>query len=174
MRQEGRGDWVALALLGWHTGQRIGDCLACSREAIVERVWSFTPEKKKRSRRTIRLPLPAYLARLIKRLGDFSSIHKGNNRNGRVLADFVTWMREAGVDPLPVKKGKRTVHKKSFHSFRHSMATRLAAVGVPGDLARMVTDHESALVARNYQHKDVDAIDRALRLIRGGSLTRPQ
>lgn len=166
MRKAGRRDWAAFALLGWHTGQRIQDCLAITSEAITDGVWRFTPEKKKKRKRVIALPLPKYLASLIESLGNLQTIHNADNRNGRVSSEFCDWLRLAGVDTLPTVRGARTVQLKSFHSFRHSMSTRLAAAGVPGDLARMVTDHESERVSRGYQHRDIDAIRGALKLLK--------
>lgn len=167
MRKAKRRDWVALVLLGWHTGARIQDCLSITAGAIDENgVWTFTPEKKKRKKALVSLPLPGWLARMLVKMEDLSGIHSADNRNGKVSAEFVQWLIKAEVDPMPIKTGKRTVHQKSFHSLRHSMATRLAAAGVPGDLARMVTDHDSEKVYRGYQHADVEAIRGALRALK--------
>lgn len=45
---------------------------------------------------------------------------------------------------------------------RHSMASRLAAAGVSGELARLVTDHESPKVQRRYVHAEIQALREAL------------
>lgn len=103
---------------------------------------------------------------MLKRIGSFSALHGADNRNGLVSAEFVAWLRKAGVDPLPIPRGKRTINLKSFHSFRHAMASRLTAAGVSGELARLVTDHASAKVHGAYVHAEVAALAGALKKAR--------
>jgi integrase len=93
------------------------------------------------------------------------------NASGKVSNEFVEWLRVAGIDPLPVKSKARLVNLKSFHSFRHSMASRLVAAGVSSEVARLVTDHASPQVHRGYIHAEVASIDAALRKVRGGRVS---
>lgn len=162
--------WRCLTALGWHTGHRINDLLHLTKDSVKHagKLWtiSFAPGKKRGRGRTVVLPIPRYVAKMLKRLGNFKALHNADNRNGLVSGEFVAWMEAAGVDPLPVKRGKRTVHLKSFHSFRHAMASRLTAAGVSGELARLVTDHESARVQKTYVHAEVEALAGALKLAR--------
>lgn len=46
------------------------------------------------------------------------------------------------------------------------MQSRLTAAGVSGELARLVTDHDSPQVARRYVHAEVQALREALGLAR--------
>lgn len=158
-----RRAWQCLIALGWHTGHRIQDLLDITAASIEGDLLTLQPRKKaKRGGRTVVLPLPRWLASMVKRLGDFKSLHHANNRNGKVSEDFVAWLRKAGIDPLPKHRGVRVVHLKSFHSFRHSMQSRLTAAGVTGELARLVTDHEDAKIARKYIHTEIQALREAL------------
>jgi integrase/recombinase XerD len=170
MRRGGRLDWAALTLLGWHTGHRLADLLALRPEDFrlapgIGWTVSIRPAKKSRQGgREVVLPLPSWLALLairtpMDKLG-------GDNRSGKVSARFVAWLEAAGVDPMPVERGVRRMTLKSFHSLRHSMASRLASAGVSGELARLVTDHDSPQVARGYVHAEVAALAEALRRVR--------
>lgn len=171
MAREGRLDWCLLILLGWHTGHRIQDLLSLTKDNVSEAevgwVVTFQPGKKEgRGGRTVTLPLPSYLAKMLLRFGDLTSIHGADNRNGRASNDFVAWMERAGIDPMRIDRGKRRVPRKSFHSFRHSMATRLAAAGVPSNLAALVTDHDDPKMQAHYTHAEVVSIAGALKKAR--------
>jgi integrase len=171
VRQEDEA-MTLLTLLGWHTGHRIADLLALTAASLSEQKgigWtvSFAPAKKEgRGGRTVVLPIPRYLALMLRRLGDFQRLYNADNRNGRVSTAFVDWMCKAGVDPVPVQRGKRQVHLKSFHSFRHAMSSRLTAAGVTGEMARLVTDHDSREVQKRYVHAEITALAEALKKAR--------
>lgn len=162
--------WRCLTALGWNTGHRIDDLLQLTASVVKHagKIWTvtFAPKKKKGRGRTVVLPIPRYVAKMLKRLGDFKALHGADNRNGLVSMEFVKWMKRADVDPLPVKRGPRTIHLKSFHSFRHAMVSRLTAAGVEGELSRLVTDHDSKRAHQTYIHAEVVSLDRALRLAR--------
>jgi len=160
MRRAKRKDWCCLAALGWHTGHRLQDLLDAT--TANGDLLTLSPRKKGGRGREVVLPLPRWLARLLSRLEGFQTIEKADNRNGRVSEQFIGWLRAAGVDPVPVQRGARIIHARSFHSYRHSMASRLAAAGVSGELARLVTDHDSPKVARRYVHAEVQALREAL------------
>lgn len=161
MRRGGRRDWCCLAALGWHTGHRLQDLLDATR--AEGDLLALRPRKKGGKGREVVLPLPRWLAALLTRLEGFQGIEHASNRNGRVSEQFIGWLRAAGVDPLPVERGARVVHRRSFHSYRHSMQSRLTAAGVSGELARLVTDHESPQVARRYVHAEIESLREALR-----------
>lgn len=165
-RRAGREDWTALVGLGWHTGHRIQDLLDVTADNLDGDLLSISPRKKGGRGREVVLPLPLWLARRVARIGDFRSIHRADNRNGRVSEEFLHWLKAAGVDPLPVQRGARIVHRRTFHSLRHSMASRLVAAGVSGELARLVTDHDSPKVQRRYVHAEIQSLREALRLAR--------
>lgn len=160
MRRAGRRDWFCLASLGWHTGHRLQDLLDATK--AFQGLLVLNPRKKGGKGREVVIPLPSWLARMLNRLGGFQSIENADNRNGRVSEQFVGWLRAAGVDPLPVERGARIVHRRTFHSYRHSMQSRLTAAGVSGEIARLVTDHESPKVARRYVHAEIEALREAL------------
>jgi len=166
MRKAKRSDWCALTLLGWHTGHRIQDLLSTTATAIKGDLITIDPKKKQGKGRLIVLPIPSFLAKLVQRLGDLSTIRRGSNSGGKVSADFIAWLEAAGIDPVPVTRKGRITHTISFHSFRHSMVSRLTAAGVTSDVARMVTDHDSTKVHRQYQHAEVEALREALKKAR--------
>lgn len=169
-----RFGWLALCGLGWHTGHRIQDLLDVTHESLEKHQdlgWLVTLRPAKRARqksaRIVVLPIPTWLARLIKRIKSLTALRGGDNTSGRVSGDFIVWLKAAGIDPLPVKAKHRTVHRKSFHSNRHSMTTRLVMSGVSGEVARLVTDHTSPTVHRRYVHSEIEAIKEALQQARG-------
>jgi integrase len=166
----GNAPWRCLTLLGWHTGHRINDLLQLTKASVKHAggLWTvtFAPEKKRGKGRTVVLPVPRHVAKLLQRVRTFDELNGADNRNGLVSVAFVKWLERAGIDSLPVKRGPRTINLKSFHSFRHSMASRLTAAGVSGELARLVTDHESAKVQKTYVHAEVEALALALKKIR--------
>lgn len=172
MRAKRDPRWVCLTLLGWHSGHRIADLLAAGADAFVETdglpCLQLRPAKKRNAGgRLVVLPLPRYLWRMAARLAAAGSVFgSGSNYNGRLSEDFVAWLRASGVDPLPVRKAARLVHLKSFHSFRHAMASRLAAAGVASSVARLVTDHASEAVHRGYVHAEIQSLAAALRSVR--------
>ena len=167
-----RDAWLCLTLLGWNMGHRIQDVLSLTDSSVMESdgIWcvKFRPEKTKRKReaRIVVLPLPAYLAKMLRRVKSFRVLHHADNRRGRVSDDFVGWLKVAGVDPMPVEKRKRTIHLKSFSSFRHGMTTRLLSAGVAGEVARLVTDHETAKTQKPYVHAEIVALQSALQKTR--------
>ncbi len=172
MRAGGRRDWCALTLAGWHTGHRIQDLLSIVKDDLEDRPnvgWcvKIQPDKKEhQGGRTVILPIPRFLALMMRRLKGFQSIGNADNYNGRISNQFVEWLVRSGIDPLPVQKTKRVVHLKSFHSFRHSMTTRLTSAGVSGELARLVTDHDSEKVQKAYTHAEIEALADALKKAR--------
>ena len=158
-----RQAWQCFVSLGWHTGHRIQDLLDVTAASIEGDLLTMQPRKKAtRGGRTVVLPLPRWLAAMVTALGDFKALNHADNRNGRVSEDFVQWLVKAGIDPQPVERGERVVHLKSFHSYRHSMQTRLTSAGVSGELARLVTDHDSVKVARKYVHAEIQGLREAL------------
>lgn len=166
-RKRRRRDWAALIALGWNTGHRLQDLLDLTAERIDGDLVTITPRKKsRRGGRTIVLPIPRWLAAMVRRLGSFKTIHHADNRNGKVSEDFVAMLRAAGIDPKPIKRGVRVVHLRSFHSFRHAMQTRLTAGGVSGELARLVTDHDDVKIAQKYTHREIQALREALAVAR--------
>lgn len=163
IRREGRRDWLALASLGWHTGHRIQDLLDITPDVLDGDLVTIQPRKKgRRGGRTVVLPVPGWLAAMVKRLGGFKSIHRADNRNGKVSEDFIGWLRVAGVDPMPKARGVRVVNLKSFHSYRHAMTSRLVAAGVSGELSRLVTDHDDPKMQRRYTHAEVQSLREVL------------
>ncbi|MBK8093050.1 MAG: hypothetical protein IPK32_13945 [Verrucomicrobiaceae bacterium] len=161
MRKAKRRDWCCLAGLGWHTGHRLQDLLDATK--ATGDLLTLNPRKKGGRGREVVLPLPRWLAGLLTRLKGFQSIENADNRNGRVSEQFIGWLKLAGIDPLPVQRGARIVHCRSFHSYRHSMQSRLTAAGISGELARLVTDHESPKVARRYVHAEIESLREALK-----------
>lgn len=168
----GHPEWFMLTLLGWHTGHRIQDLLDLTKADVKEiknvgKVLSITPNKKEgKGGRTVLLPVPAFVSGRLERMGNFSRLHGADNRNGRISNEFVKWLIRLGIDPKYVERGNRKVPRKSFHSFRHSMASRLAAAGVEGNLARLVTDHDSEQVHAHYTHAEINSIATALKKAR--------
>ena len=165
----GSYEWLALTLLGWHTGARLSDCLAYDASQVKKvnwlagfnYLWSFEEKKKRGRGRVLSLPLPAHVVKLCN-----EHLHQLQGRwLPGISAEFIEWLEIAGVDVKRQQFKTRRRACKSFHSFRHSMQTRLAAANVSDSIRMMVTGHASLAVARNYTHNDVEAVAGALRSI---------
>lgn len=161
MWRAGARDWVRLALLGWHTGHRLGDLMALEKKNVERRgdLWCVVFSQRKTAGsggRTLVLPVPGRVARMVGRQ------FRGKVSNGST--QFVGWLDRAGVSSQIITSGKRVLRNKSFHSFRHAMASRLSGAGVSDAVARLVTGHASEGARRTYVHTEVESIAKALGL----------
>lgn len=166
--------WLLLSLLGWYTGHRFEDLQNITSEKLkhvdgIGYVIEFVPEKKDTARkqgRAVTLPIERHIAKMILRLG---GAYVGNNRNGIQSDRFIQHLEAAGIKVERVERGKRSVALKSFHSFRHTVSSRLVNRGVEASIARKVTDHDSEQVHNRYVHTELAALKKAMKAIKVGA-----
>lgn len=89
----------------------------------------------------------------------------GTNWSSRIFTAKILPL--AGIDPKRTDPGEknekgRKVSQLSFHSFRHSLASHLAAVGVSPEIRMKITGHSDSKVHGNYSHLNVETLRESL------------
>lgn len=169
------GEWKTVTLLGVYTGQRLRDC--CNvRWADVDLARGFiTFRVIKRHGKPLRIPIHPVLNEHLESIaGDDPNAYltptlaNRETRGAHGLSQgFFDVMRAAGVDRGSAKSGKRTMSLRSFHSLRHTAATRLLEAGVDREIVRRITGHADSDSFQRYLHPDDATLAAAV-----GKLTR--
>lgn len=153
-------DWWPMCIIALHTGLRYGD-VASLRWADIEKngdkffggVIRLKPSKTKRHGIQTVLPITApiaeALAKVAGRGGDFlfpmhSELHTNHWRVSREALSFAEVLKAAGLYGQGF----------TFHSFRHTAATRLAAAGVGIETRKRILGHTVDATARRYDHDE--------------------
>ncbi|WP_193211997.1 site-specific integrase [Luteolibacter marinus] len=156
-------EWKGAILLAAHTGLRLGDVIRLGRAHVEGTNLVIRPEKTKRSRKTLSIPLsPPALGWIGKRKGDFFPTLKGV-KTGTLSTQFTRIMGRAGV-ARDITEAGDVVKRRSFHSLRHSFTSWLADADVHADVRQKLTGHSSAGVHAKYTHHD-EALGRAVELL---------
>ena len=168
-----KGEWKTLVLLGFYTGQRMGDLCRLHWQHISFEAGeiSFTTMKTARKQA---IPLaPALAAHLESIFSDAASgpimpdLHRRYERHGSggVSNEFRRLMAKAGVveersnrKTAEGRGGKRKASPVSFHSYRHTLTSLLKSAGVSGQITQEIVGHDSASVSKGYSHIDSAAI----------------
>lgn len=161
-------DWRTACHFGLYYGMRIGDAVSRDRSEIrIEngvKVIRFTPEKKKAKGQEIALPLIGELAGLEAGEGPITPTLLTYNQPTK---GFSTILEHSGIFiKRKAAKGKgRATGDKSFHSFRHTANSLLAAAGVDSRIRQLICDHDDESMNARYTHASVktmaDAIARS-------------
>ena len=146
-------EWQGAILLAAHTGLRLGDVIRLGRSNVDDTSLVIRPEKTKRSRKTLILPIsPAAYRWIGEREGDFFPSLKGA-KTGTLSTQFTRIMERAGV-PRDITEAGDVVKRRSFHSLRHSFTSWLADADVHSDVRQRLTGHSSPGVHSRYTHHD--------------------
>ena len=153
-------EWKGLILIAAHTGLRMGDVLSLKRTNIEGDEIVIRPEKTKRSRATIRIPMTLPVKAWI---GDLKGAFfpKMSRRGASTHSTtFARLMNKAGVArELTLPGGIEA--RRSFHCLRHSFTSWLAEADVHSDIRRKLTGHKSAGMHDLYTHHD-ESLKRAI------------
>ena len=154
-------EWHGVILIAAHTGLRLGDVVKLGRDHVEGTRLVLRPEKTKRTRKAISVPLsPPALAWIGKRKANFFPTLKGT-KTGTLSTQFRRLMAKAGI-PREVKLDGDATARRSFHSLRHSFTSWLADNDVHSDVRQQLTGHASAGVHARYTHHD-EALERAIK-----------
>ena len=171
-------EWQTAIHFAYYCAMRLGDASAVTWGAIdfEKKTVTFLPSKTKRKQpRPITLPLhPVLMDHLLTLpLSDDPAalltpeLHRrGPNWRSRIFTAKI--MPLAGIDPKRSEGGQqdgskgRKVSQLSFHSFRHSLASHLAAAGVSPEMRMKITGHSDARVHGNYSHVNVETLRASL------------
>jgi integrase len=146
-------EWRGLILIAAHTGLRMGDVTSLGRDNIEGSDIVIRPQKTKRSKATIRIPMtPPVIAWIGDKKGPFfPTLNKrGTSTLSTVFANLLKRIGIAREVTLPGGIKAR----RSFHSLRHSFTSWLAEADVHSDIRRKLTGHRSAGIHDLYTHYD--------------------
>lgn len=145
-------DWYTVALFGVHTGLRYGDIAMLRWQQIDGGVLRTTPRKTQRHGIATAFPLIAPLAAALDALprrGDFlfplhaDSYERSRSSHGAAMS-FSEVLKAAGLDGRGF----------TFHSLRHTAATRLASAGVGVETRKRILGHTRDETAARYDHAE--------------------
>ena len=168
------GNWKTAILLGAYTGQRLGDCVSMTWDAVdfKEHVLRFRPQKTRHLKRDLVLPLHPDLEQHLKTL----RAHKGEplcpklsktkigGRSG-LSRKFQEIMAKALIEKNFIKaEGDegRLFNKLSFHSLRHTYVSQMANAGIAPDVRKLLSGHSDDRSHAVYTHTQIDTLRAAV------------
>lgn len=171
-------EWKTAIHLAYYCAMRLGDAIGMTWRSIdfENKTLTFTPQKTRRkSPKPITLPLHPSLMDHLLALSlpeDTTALitpelnRLGTNWTSRSFTKKI--MLLAGIDPKRTETDEgtenkgRKVSQLSFHSFRHSLASHLAAAGVTPEIRMKITGHSDSKVHGSYTHTNVETLRTAL------------
>ena len=145
-------DWESVVMIALHTGLRYGDVAMLEWRQIDGEVIRVTPRKTQRHGIQTAFPITAAIRAALERVeikSDFvfplhaDMYEKGKICHHKQLA-FAEVLKAAGLD------GKGF----TFHSLRHTAATRLAEAGVGIETRKRILGHTEDATAERYDHAE--------------------
>lgn len=168
-------DWYPVCVIALHTGLRYGDVAMLTwadisgwRAAGDSGVIRLVPSKTRRFGIATAFPIIAPVSEAlgqVERRGDFlfplhSELHGNRGRMSREALSFAEVLRAAGLHGQGF----------TFHSLRHTAATRLAESGAPIETRKRILGHREDLTAERYDHAEhLDEVRAAMEAASGVS-----
>ena len=155
-----------------NTGLRLEDTclLAWASVDWTRMVVTATPEKTKRYRTTVSIPITPELESVLRRaegwkqdtfvLPSMAKRYKGNPSG--ISQDYTWILEKAGVVTTQKRKWRLAQILKSFHSLRHTFVSRLAERGVSPLVIQSMSGHSTMLMTERYSHIGLEAKRKAL------------
>lgn len=168
------GEWRALVLLGYSTGQRLNDLAELNWNQVDLQAGTLIFHTRKTDA-LVHLPLmPQALDALLALPGtdqpsakvfpEIDALAPGTRSN-----HFRELLAGVGLHRTIDRKARSQLGKASrrtaelcFHSLRHTATSALKSAGVADSIARAIVGHESAAVSRAYTHLDTETLRTAL------------
>ena len=156
-------DWLPICIIARHTGLRYGDIarLQWADIDLDSGVIRKTPHKTERYDIAVTLPIIEPVRNAIEGLarnGDYLfPLHAElYGKRGKAVQEMLSF-REV-LDKAGLKTGNYT-----FHSWRHTAATNLAAAGVAKDTRKLILGHTTDENADRYDHAEhLDEVRKAM------------
>ena len=165
-----KSDWFTLILLGYYTGQRLGDCTTLTWKNVnfKERVIYY---QQKKTGKKVRSPMVEDLydhlhfnREFIE--GDYvcPALAKRSGGGAHGLSEsFNRIVQKAGIDCQQIKgKGKLQFKRLTFHSLRHSFNSEMADAGVSQEIRMKLTGHSSFSMNDRYTHHSLKPLEEAV------------
>lgn len=160
-------EWKIACQFGEYYGMRIGDATSRRGEEIemIDGVIAirFRPQKKNGKGKEVVLPLIGALAKLPRKAGWLTPSLASYRQPTK---GFSIVLRESGI---AIKRGNatgdgRSTSNKSFHSYRHTINSRLVDAGVDMRVRQLICDHEDVTVSAGYTHASLKTMADAIKL----------
>jgi len=169
------GDWKGLILVGFYTGQRLGDCanLRWDQIDLQSKIKTIRFQQSKTEREVMMVINPVlvdYLSKLTKPKTYEAFVFPSlANRNISPLSkNFRKMMERAGIEQRVIRERQRSdsnmplgrsaprnVNALSFHSLRHTFNSILANAGIPEETRMALTGHTSRAMNQRYTHREL-------------------
>jgi len=146
-------DWYGASTVALYTGLRLGDVAGLRWQDVGDQEIALSPSKTRRHGVQVRIPLHPTLRACLDALRPpepradglvFPALNR-RHRIAKYSTDYGRILRAAGVTAA-------TGETLGFHSWRHTFRTRLAAAGVPADVARKLGGWTQEATAARYDH----------------------
>jgi integrase len=168
-----KSEWFTLILLGYFTGQRLGDCatLKWKNVDMQKRVISFQQQK---TGKKLQVPMVEDLHDHLQLLTEFIDspyvcpdlAERGSGGAHGLSESFGRIVKKAGIDSQKIK-GKGTIHfnRLTFHSLRHSFNSAMAEAGVSQETRMKLTGHSSFGMNDRYTHTGMKPLEDAVAVL---------
>ena len=160
-------DWHGVCAVGRHTSLRYGDCATLRRDEVdlASGVITRKPRKTARHRVAVRIPIEA--GTLMPALREaMARPARGDDLDAYLFPEHAHYylMGETSHSKMPVQFADVLAaagvprERHTFHSWRHTMRTRLGEAEVPIETAMEICGHLTQEMSRRYDHADhIDA-----------------
>ena len=164
-------EWPGVVIFGLHTGLRYGDVAMLRWDMIEGGVLRTTPRKTQRHGIATVFPVIRPMQEVLESLprrGDWlfplhaDAYERAASSHGLAMS-FTEVLKEAGLDGQGY----------TFHSLRHTAATRLAGAGVGIETRKLILGHTEDETARRYDHDEHLAEVRAAMEAAAGAAKSP-
>lgn len=150
--------------IGLYSGMRLADVVSLRWDAIRGNFIVLIPQKTKRLKKEIRIPVHPVLAAILEELrrdtggGEylFPAERAGYKADRAQLSGLIqSFFNECGIETLedaPDKQRRRKIVRVGFHSLRHSFVSLCAANHVPQSAIMELVGHGSPAMTALYTH----------------------
>lgn len=157
-------EWKTVVLFGLVLGCRIKDCtirqwseISLNDPAHIIYSPGKTISRNNPKKHDVRAPLvdPLY-SHLLSIAGDSTGYLTPNlakQKNGLLTKAFSGLLADLDI-PMRTEKGVKTWHSKSFHSWRDTLPSLMAAQDVPPEIRMAVVGHTDESIHLNYTHHE--------------------
>ena len=176
--KKAEGEWKTAILIGYFTGQRLGDCVSASLSKFdfEKHLIQIRPQKSRNKKKDLTIPIhPELEAHLLDLpvtdpkglLCPTLAKAKIGGRSG-LSRQFQAIMVKAGIKQVSIGaagKAGRTFNKFGFHSLRHTYVSMLANAGIPPDVRKLLSGHSDDRSHAVYTHTKIDVLRKAINTI---------
>ena len=150
--------WELISRIALYTGLRLGDIAQLKAEDIDGDIINLKPSKTAKHKITVKIPLHASLVPEIAALP----------KEGLLFPDQARWQKHKNYYYSDIIKAAKIDDKEAkitFHCWRHTFRTRLAAASVPQEIAMKLGGWTNESTAEIYNHDysqlraAIDALD---------------